>query len=73
MMMDKTATDLTYETWSSPDLKNWTLQSVDGSTVVNETIHPNVDGDGATELLRTRIKVDPTETKRFLQLKVRKN
>ena len=70
---NKTATDLTYETWSSPDLKNWTLQSVDGSTVVNETIHPDVDGDGATELLRTRIKVDPTETKRFLQLKVRKN
>jgi parallel beta-helix repeat protein len=70
---NKTATDLTYETWSSPDLTNWTLQSMDGSTVVTETIHPDVDGDGATELWRTRIKLGPTETKRFLRLQIRKN
>jgi hypothetical protein len=70
---NKSATDLTYEIWSSTDLKNWTLQNADGATVTAETVNPDADGDGKTELLRTRNKVDPTETKRFFKLGIRKN
>ena len=70
---NKNATDLTYETWSSTDLQNWTLQSVDGLNVLTETLNPDVDGDGATDLWRTRIKVAPNETKRFLRLRIQKN
>jgi parallel beta-helix repeat protein len=70
---NKSATDLTYEIWSSTDLKNWTLQNADGATVIAETVNPDADGDGKTELLRTRNKVDPTETKRFYKLGIRKN
>ena len=70
---NKSATDLTYEIWSSTDLKNWTLQNADGATVIAETVNPDADGDGKTELLRTRNKVDPTETKRFFKLGIRKN
>ena len=70
---NKTATDLTYETWSSTDLKNWTLHNVDGVNVITETVNSDVDGDGTTELWRTRIKLSPAETKRFLKLQIRKN
>ena len=70
---NKSATDLTYEIWSSTDLKNWTLQNADGATVIAETVNLDADGDGKTELLRTRNKVDPTETKRFFKLGIRKN
>ena len=70
---NKTATDLTYEIWSSTDLANWTLQNADGVNVIEETINSNVDGDGTIELLRTRIKTGSDETKRFLRLQVRKN
>jgi hypothetical protein len=70
---NKTATDLTYEIWSSTDLANWTLQNADGVNVIEETINSNVDGDGTIELLRTRIKTGSDETKRFLKLQVRKN
>jgi len=70
---NKMATDLTYEIWSSTDLKNWTLQNADGATVIAETVNPDTDGDGTTELLRTRIKTGSDETKRFLKLQVRKN
>jgi parallel beta-helix repeat protein len=70
---NKSATDLTYEIWSSTDLKNWTLQNADGATVIAETVNLDADGDGKTELLRTRNKVDPTETKRFYKLGIRKN
>jgi len=70
---NKTATDLTYEIWSSTDLANWTLQNADGVNVFQETTNSDLDGDGTTELLRTRTKLDPNETKRFLKLQVRKN
>jgi hypothetical protein len=70
---NKTATDLTYEVWSSTDLANWTLQNADGVNVFQETINSDLDGDGTTELLRTRTKLDPNETKRFFKLGVRKN
>ena len=67
------ATDLIYETWSSTDLTNWTLQNADGVNVIQETVNSDVDGDGTTKLLRTRIKLGPTETKRFFKLGIRKN
>jgi len=70
---NKTATDLTYEIWSSTDLANWTLQNADGVNVFQETTNSDLDGDGTTELLRTRTKLDPNETKRFFKLGVRKN
>jgi hypothetical protein len=70
---NNTATDLIYETWSSTDLIHWTLQNADGVYVIQETVNSNVDGDGTTKLLRTRIKLGPSETKRFLKLGVRKN
>jgi parallel beta-helix repeat protein len=70
---NKMATDLTYEIWSSTDLKNWSLQNADGATVIAETVNPDADGDGTTELLRTRTKLDPNETKRFFKLEIRKN
>jgi hypothetical protein len=70
---NKTATDLTYYIWSSTDLTNWTLQNVDGANVVTESLNSDMDGDGTTELLRTRIKLGPTETKRFFKLGIRKN
>jgi hypothetical protein len=70
---NKTATDLTYETWSSTDLKNWTLHNVDGINVITESVNSDVDGDGTTELCRTRIKLGPNETRRFLKLQIRKN
>jgi hypothetical protein len=67
------ATDLIYETWSSTDLTNWTLQNADGVNVFQETANSDVDGNGTTKLLRTRIKLGPTETKRFFKLGIRKN
>jgi hypothetical protein len=70
---NKTANDLTYDIWSSTDLTNWTLQNADGVNVLQETVNSDVDGDGTTELLRTRIKLGSTETKRFFKLGVRKN
>jgi parallel beta-helix repeat protein len=70
---NNTATDLIYETWSSTDLTNWTLQNADGVNVIQETVNSNVDGDGTTKLLRMRIKLGPSETKRFLKLGIRKN
>jgi hypothetical protein len=70
---NKNATDLTYETWSSNDLKNWDLQIADGINLILETVNTDVDGDGSTELCRTRMKLSPTETKRFFKLQIRKN
>ena len=70
---NKKATDLIYETWSSTDLKNWTLHNVDGINVIQETVNSDVDGDGTTELCRTRIKLGANETRRFLKLQIRKN
>jgi hypothetical protein len=70
---NKKATDLSYDIWSSIDLTNWTLQNVDGANVLTESINSDVNGDGTTELLRTRIKLGPTETKRFFKLGIRKN
>jgi parallel beta-helix repeat protein len=70
---NKTATDLTYEIWSSTDLTDWTLQNADGVNVIQETANSDMDGDGTAELLRTRIKVGPTETKHFFKLGIRKN
>lgn len=70
---NKTATDLTYEIWSSTDLTNWTLQNANGVNIFQETAHSDVDGDGTTELLRTRTKLDPNETKRFFKLGIRKD
>jgi parallel beta-helix repeat protein len=70
---NKTANDLTYDIWSSTDLTNWTLQNADGVNVLQETVNSDVNGDGTTELLRTRIKLGSTETKRFFKLGVRKN
>ena len=70
---NKSATDLTYEIWSSTDLKNWTLQNADGASVIAETVNPDVDGDETADLLRTRIKIGSNESKRFLRLQVRKN
>ena len=70
---NKKATDLIYETWSSTDLTNWTLQNADGINVIQETVNSDVDGDGTTELCRTRIKLGANETKRFLRLQIRKN
>jgi hypothetical protein len=70
---NKSATDLTYEIWSSTDLKNWTLQNADGARVIAETVNPDVDGDGTADLLRTRIKIGSNESKRFLRLQVRRN
>jgi hypothetical protein len=70
---NKTATDLTYDIWSSTDLANWTLQNADGVNVFQETANSDVDGDGTTELSRTRTKLDPNETKRFFKLGIRKN
>jgi hypothetical protein len=46
---------------------------VDGVNVITETVNSDVDGDGTTELWRTRIKLSPAETKRFLKLQIRKN
>jgi parallel beta-helix repeat protein len=70
---NNTATDLIYETWSSTDLTNWTLQNADGVNVFQETANSDVDGNGTTELLRTRIRLGSTETKRFFKLGIRKN
>jgi hypothetical protein len=70
---NKTATDLTYEIWSSTDLANWTLQNANGINVFQETANSDLDGDGTTDLLRTRIKLGPNETKRFFKLGIRKN
>jgi len=70
---NKMAIDLTYEIWSSNDLTNWTLQNTDGVNVFQETANSDGDGNGTTELLRTRIKPGSDETKRFLKLHVRKN
>jgi hypothetical protein len=70
---NKSATDLTYEIWSSTDLKNWTLQNADGASVIAETVNPDVDGNGTADLLRARIKPGSNESKRFLRLQVRKN
>ena len=70
---NKSATDLTYEVWSSTDLKNWTLQNADGVNVFVETASTDVDGNGKVDLLRARIKPGSNESKRFLRLQVRKN
>jgi len=70
---NKKATDLIYETWSSTDLTNWTLQNAEGINVIQEIVNSDVDGDGTTELCRTRIKLGANETKRFLRLQIRKN
>jgi parallel beta-helix repeat protein len=70
---NKSATDLTYEVWSSTDLKNWTLQNADGVNVFVETVNPPLDGNGTVDLLRARMKPGANESKRFLRLQVRKN
>ena len=67
---NKSAMDLTYGVQTSTDLVNWSSITPNGTTVISEIANSNPDADGSSELLRIRIKISPTESKRFLRLRV---
>jgi hypothetical protein len=62
--------DLTYGVQTSTDLVNWSSITPNQTTVISAIADSNPDGDGTSELLRMRIKTSPTESKRFLRLRV---
>jgi hypothetical protein len=62
--------DLTYGVQTSTDLVNWSSITSNQTTVISAIADSNPDGDGTSELLRMRIKTSPTESKRFLRLRV---
>jgi hypothetical protein len=64
------AADLTYTVRTSTDLVSWTDLTANGSTIVEETVNSDPDGDGNALLQRVRVMQNAGETRRFLALRV---
>lgn len=64
------AIDLRYEIESSPTLASWTALEPDGVNVIKELVAADVDGDGAVNLRRVRVRVGSAPANLFLRLRV---
>lgn len=63
------AIDLISAVEASPDMVVWSTVVPDGLTVIQETLDPDVDGDGSTALRQVRLKQEAGRC--FLRLRIR--
>ena len=63
------ATDITIAVQESTTLTSWNTLTPDGVTIVEETLDPDVDGDGNVAMMRVRVRVDEAAaSSQFLRL-----